>query len=253
MKKIYFVLALSFFASFSFAQELLYFTNGNILKITNSSQSLDSLSFQIYNSSQNKDYSVNKNELVKMITESGEIVTFSGKYIGANNTNFSANSVSFNVIAIPAGRFTMAYQFLDKNGKVGYEIPVSFGLLTDGPTDPLPEIFDIELYSIFYSGFTLNLYPMGQRKVNYVLGPAIRFGVGKDVNYYCYDCGNDYNYDKQFFYTKFLINNGLVLTPTKHFSMSFIFSLGVMGRDNYEGEPTFGTTGDLQFNLTYQF
>ncbi len=251
MKNIYLVLVLSLFASFSYAQELLYFSNGNMLKITNSHQSLDSVSFQIYNSSQNRNYSINKNELVKLITENGEIIEYEGKYMSSNTANYSTNSVSFNVLALPAGRFTMAYQFLDKNGKIGYEIPVSFGLLTDGPTDPLPEIFDIELYSIFYSGFTLNLYPMGQKKVNYVLGPAFRFGVGKDVNYYCYDC--NYNYDKQFFYYKLLINNGLVLMPSKHFSMSFIFSLGVMGRDNYQGEPTFGTTGDFQFNMAYQF
>jgi hypothetical protein len=93
---------------------------------------------------------------------------------------------------------------------------------------------------------------MGHRKVNYVLGPSLRLGVGKDNNYYCYDCGG-HNSDRQFFYTKFLVNNGLVLNPNKHFALAFIFSLGVMARDNYSGEPTFGTTADFQFNLAYQF
>jgi len=244
--------ALLLISLFSFSQELLYFSNGNLLKVTDLKQTTDSVSFQIYNSSLPTSYTINKNELEKLISENGEIIEFSGKYMIANETEFNANSVSFNTLAIPAGRFTMAYQILNKNGKVGYEIPVSIGLFNDANTDPLPEIFDIEMYSIFYSGFTLNLYPMGQKRVNYVLGPSFRFGVGRDNNYYCYDCGY-YDYDKQFLYTKLLINNGLVLTPGEHFSMSFIFSLGVIFRDNHPGEETFGTTGDFLFNMAYHF
>lgn len=234
------------------AQDLLYFASGNILKTTNTTISTDSVSFQIFNSSQQK-YSINKNELVKMITENGDIIKFSGKYNESGSSSFNKNIVSFNTLGIPMGRFTMSYQMLSKDGKVGVEFPVSVGLFNDTYTDPFPEIFDIELYSMFYSGVTVNWYPLGQRKVNYILGPSLRIGVGIDNNYYCYDCGYDYNSNKQMFYTKLLINNGLVLTPSEHFSMSFIFSLGVMLRDNYPGEETFGTTADFQFNLAYHF
>lgn len=246
------VLVLVFSSVAVSAQELLYFANGNILKTSNTILTTDSVSFQIFNSSQ-RQYSINKNELVKMITEEGDIIEFTGKYIEHSNSGLSKNSVSFNTLGIPMGRFTMSYQFLNKKGNLGVEIPVSIGLFTDAYLDPLPEIFDIEMYSMFYSGVTLNWYPMGQKKVNYILGPSLRIGVGKENYYYCYDCDYEYDRNKQMFYTKLLINNGLVLTPNKHFSMSFIFSLGVMFRDNFPDEKTFGTTADFQFNLAYLF
>jgi len=252
MKMFLIILVLTFTTVAVSAQDLLYFASGNMLKTTNTTISTDSVSFQIFNSSQQQ-YSINKNELVKMISESGDIIKFSGKHVESGISDFSKNIISFNTLAIPAGRFTMSYQMLSKNGKMGIEFPVSIGLLNEAYTDPLPEVFDIELYSIFYSGITVNWYPMGQRKVNYVLGPSLRIGVGKDNYYYCYDCGYEYNSNKQMFYTKLLINNGIVLVPSKHFAMSFIFSLGVMIRDNYPGEETFGTTADFQFNLAYQF
>jgi len=251
MKKNLLFAIIIFFALGLSAQDLIFFTNGNILKTVNTKQTNDSISFQIYNSS-SQQYTIDKNELVKMITETGEIVEFSATYKEPGSIGFSKNIISFNTLGVPMGRFTMGYQILSKDGKVGVEFPVSIGLLNGSYTDPMPEIFDIELYSLFYSGVTVNWYPMGVRKVNYVLGPSFRVGVGKNDNYYCYDCG-EYNSDRQFFYTKLLINNGLVLTPNKHFAMSFIFSLGVMARDNYSDEPTFGTTGDFQFNLAYQF
>jgi len=251
MKKILFFTILLFFALGASSQDLLYFTNGNILKAVDTEQTYDSISFRIFNSS-SQQYTIDKSELVKMITETGEVIEFSGIYIDPANTEFSKNIISFNTLGVPMGRFTMGYQILSKDGKVGVEFPVSIGLLNESYTDPLPEIFDVELYSLFYSGITVNWYPMGQRKVNYVLGPSLRLGVGKNNDYYCYNCG-EYNVDRQFFYTKLLINNGLVLMPSKHFSMSLIFSLGVIARDNYYNEPTFGTTADFQFNLAYQF
>ena len=155
MKKTLFFTILIFFALGARSQDLLYFANGNILKAVNTHQTSDSISFQIYNSS-SQQYTIDKSELVKMITETGEIIEFSGVYREPGMAEFSKNIISFNTLGVPMGRFTMGYQILSKDGKVGVEFPVSVGLLNDGFTDPLPEIFDIELYSLFYSGVTVH-------------------------------------------------------------------------------------------------
>lgn len=250
MKKTVLFLLIAFVVTISNSQDLLYFSNGNMLKITNFKQSPDSVNFNIYNSSTYQVYYINKNELVKVIAESGDITEFSGNYISDNNKDFNSNIVSINVLTIPMGRFTMLYQFINKNGTVGYEIPVSIGFAPNAYTDPLPEIFDIEFYSLFYTGLTINLYPMGQRKVNYFLGPSFRIGFGQEEywDYYNYS-----EYNEQGYYSKFLINNGLMLTPNEHFSMSFVFSLGIMHRNTPPGIDKFGTVADFSFNLSYRF
>ena len=250
MKKLTLLLIVTILANISFAQELLYFANGNLLQVSNYKESSDSVSFQIYKSTEDRTYNIHKNELIKMITETGEIIEFSGKYNKSVSKDFSSNIISFNTLAIPAGRFTMTYQFLNKTGKIGYEIPVSIGLLQDAYTDPLPEIFDIEFYSVFYTGFTLNWYPLGQNKVSYVLGPSFRIGVGEE-DYW--DSYNYYDNTKQAYYSKLLINNGIVLMPSKHFSMAFILSFGIMHRTDIPDYSNFGTTGDFTFNLSYRF
>jgi hypothetical protein len=250
MKKITIILIVTLLVNVSYAQELLYFANGNLLKITNYEQSADSVSFKIHNSTEDNTYYINKDDLVKMITESGEIIEFSGKYSKSSSKDFTSNIISFNTLAVPAGRFTMTYQFLNKTGTLGYEIPISIGLLSDGYTDPLPEIFDIEFYSVFYTGFTLNWYPLGQNKISYVLGPSFRIGVGEEEYW---DNYNHYDYQViQAYYSKLLINNGIVLMPSQHFSMAFILSFGIMHRTDIP-QGNFGTTGDFTFNLSYRF
>lgn len=250
MKKTALFLVLALLVTISNSQDLLYFSNGNMLKVTNFKQSPDAVNFNIYNSTTDQVYYINKNELVKHIAESGDITEFSGKYLNDYNANFNSNIVSINVLNLPMGRFTMLYQFINKSGKVGYEIPVSIGITPNANTDPRPEIFDIEFYSLFYTGLTVNLYPMGHQKVNYFLGPSFRIGFGQE-EYWDHYSYTEYNY--QGYYSKFLINNGLMLTPSEHFSMSFIISLGIMHRNSRPEEDKFGTVADLAFNLSYRF
>jgi hypothetical protein len=223
-----------------------------MLKIINFHLKSDSLSFQIFDSSEDRIYTINKNEINKIITETGEIYKFNGIVKENDDSDFTKNIISFNTIAIPAGRFTMSYQIINKSGNFGFEIPVSMGLLSDANIDLLPEIFDIELYSLFYTGFTLNWYPLGQRKVSYVLGPSIRLGIGEE-DYYYDEYNNYQSQNHQQFYSKLLINNGLMISPNKHFSMSLVFSLGLMYRDKYPDSKDFGTVADLAFNLAYRF
>jgi len=254
MRKLILLSTLLFLFNVSFGQDLLYFANGNFLQITNFRITDDSLAFNIYNSNSEFNYSVNKAELKKLITEDGEVIEFKGMYIKFRDNSMPSNMVSFNVLAVPALRFTMSYQLFNADGTVGYEIPVSIGLAPDAYTDPLPEIFDIEMYSIFYTGFTLNWYPLAQRKVTYVLGPTFRIGVGTEDTYY-YDEFSSYyhDYNRQYYYSKLLINNGLVVNPSKHFSMAWILSLGVMHRDGPSDMTKFGTTADFTFNISYKF
>ncbi len=251
MKKIYFLFCFLILSAFGNSQDLLYFADGNLLKINLIKQSPDSISFAIYNAANPEVYSVNKNELSKMLTKGGVLIEFPGKKTDNTDMDYPSSVVSINTIHIPQGRLTMIYQFMNKSGKLGFEIPVSVGLFNDSYTDPLPEIFDIELYSMFYTGFGLNWYPLGQRKVSYVLGPSFRIGIGSSNNYYYDEYYND-SY-RQEYYSKLLINNGLVLNPTDHFTMSFIFSLGIMHRNSPPGEYKFGTTADFAINLGFRF
>lgn len=234
------------------SQDLLYFANGNRMEVEVINYDDQSVTFMFYNSTNNETYNALSNELDKLILDDGTIIEYKG-VSGELEEDFTKNIVHLHSLDLPRGRITFTYEFLNENGTLGYGLPVSIGFAEDAYTDPLPEIFNIELYSIFYSGFKLNWYPLGQRKVAYVLGPEFRLGIGNADDYYYYD---EYYYGdrkRQEYYSKLLINNGVIITPGNHFSLSFVISLGIMHRNTPPGNPKFGTTGDAAINVAFRF
>lgn len=252
MKNLIVIIAFLLISINGFSQDLLYFNNGNLLKVTILNQSNKGVKFMLYNSSTDEVFSADKSELIRLIKENGQIIQYEGKNNISNNDGFPRNIMSFNVLHTPQGRLTMAYQFINKRGNVGFEIPVSVGLFEDFNIDPISEIFDHNLYSLFFTGLTVNWYPLGQRKVSYLLGPSFRIGIAKDQYRYDYDY-YDYREPREEYYSKLLINNGLMLSPNEHFNVSFIVSMGIMHHNARPGEYKFKTTADAAINLAFRF
>jgi hypothetical protein len=130
------------------------------------------------------------------------------------------------------------------SGKIGLQIPISFGYATGS------NFGNDVLISQFYSGLYLNFYPTGQGKVRYMLGPGLRFGLGHE-NYYD-DNGNDSNNDT--FYSKLLINNGIVFSPIESLSLSAVLSLGIRYfPEAHNEDEVVRTSAAFSFNLSYRF
>ncbi|PLX02546.1 MAG: hypothetical protein C0595_10340 [Marinilabiliales bacterium] len=252
MKKLIIIITILLVSVTGFSQDLAYFTNGNLLKVNTLTQSNEGITFTLYNSSTEEVFSAKKSELIRLIKENGEIINFEGKKSVTNNDGFPRSIVAFNVLHTPQGRLTMAYKFINNKGNIGFEVPVSVGLFEDFDMDPIAEIFNYSFYSMFYTGFTVNWYPLGQRKVSYLLGPSFRIGIAKDRYYYDYNY-YDYNEPKEQYYSKLLLNNGLMLSPNNHFNISFIISMGIMHHNAPPGEYKFRTTADAAINLAFRF
>lgn len=252
MKTLITIFSILLFSTYGFSQDLVYFTNGNLLKVKVLNQSSEGITFTLYDSSSEEVFSADKSELIRMIKENGQIITFAGRKTVTNNDGFPRNIMSFNVLHAPQARLTMAYQFINNKGNIGFEIPVSVGLMDDFSFDPISELFDHSFYSLFFTGITINWYPLGQRKVSYLLGPSFRIGIAKDQYYYDYNY-YDYNEPKEQYYSKLLINNGLMLSPNEHFNISFIVSMGIMHHNAAPGEYKFRTTADAAINLAFRF
>ncbi|PLX14240.1 MAG: hypothetical protein C0598_01800 [Marinilabiliales bacterium] len=251
MKKLAIIFTIVFISLAAQSQDLLYFSNGNILKVNTIEQNSEGVTFTLYNSTNVEVFNANKEELIRIIKQNGDVVTFDGIYRSESDISFPKNRVAFNVLHAPQGIITMKYEFLNKTGNLGFEIPMSVGLLEDTYLDPIGEIFNREFYSLFYTGLTLNWYPVGQKRVSYVLGPSLRLGIGKDQYYYYYD--SYYSEPKEEYYSKLLINNGLILNPSDHFSISFMFSLGIMHHNAPPEEYKFRTVADASINLAFRF
>ena len=111
-----------------------------------------------------------------------------------------SNIILFNFTDVIFVRFQVLYERINKEGTIGYRIPFAFGFFQEEPS--------------YFTGFDLNFYPLGQKKIGYYLGPKIRGGFIHDPIFY----------NEEF--AALMFNNGLVLNAGTIMSMSFNFAVG---------------------------
>ncbi len=165
------------------------------------------------------------------------------------------NLLTFHFLDFVINNFTISYERIIANGKYGIQIPFSFGYSDKTTTIPLPlptaSGYTNYLVNRFYTGIKFNIYPTGQGKVKYFLGPEIRFGNG--VMHQDYDSYGQHNpYTTNTGYVKFFINNGIIFTFVGSLSISAVGSIGIQHMYKIDTNPT-QTTGALSINLSYRF
>lgn len=168
--------------------------------------------------------------------------------------DFKRNVMAFHVLDLLVNDFTLSYEFINQTGKLGFQIPLAIGYANNdteiGSILPFSGM-EGRFKSAFYTGLNLNIYPTGQGKVKYFMGPSIRFGNGY-FETYTYQAGQ---YRTNTNYVKVLINNGLVISPVPSFSLSALLGLGILYTSEKEpsNEDHLRTTSSLSFNLSYRF
>ncbi len=181
-----------------------------------------------------------KSDVRTLLYENGTLINMeTGK--AAKDESFKRNIMSFHLADLVVSNFTMSYEHILASGKMGIQIPFAFGYGSG------PEVN--QLKNKFYTGIYLNFYPTGQGRVRYVLGPALRFGNANTEIHH-----TSWTEKTTTFYTKFMINNGLVISPIEAFSLSVVGSLGVVYKDKVSpGNDEVETTGAFTFMLSYRF
>lgn len=186
-------------------------------------------------------YSINKSNILLITYETGdyEIVSKAARPENIRKhdlaTDFARNILSYHAFDVVFGDFTISYERLISSGILGFKVPVSVGYdywFADKDYDYY--YGNRNFYSRFFSGFGVNFYPMGQGMFRYFVGPHMRAGQGMELFYeysWFYDeFGNYYEEVKEIrnegFYTQFFIDNGMMFTPVKNFSVSVIASVG---------------------------
>ena len=248
MKNITVILVLILaFTSGIFAQDYIYFTDQrDRIAAKNVKVSSSEVRYEAYSSNEGQIYIINRERVSLIAYENGETKYLQQKQKKLNTYEYNRNLITFHLTDLIFSNFTFSYERILGNGNTSIQIPVSFGYSSNN------NFGDYYVYNTFYSGLNFNFYPTGQGKVRYFLGPSVRFGIGHDSGY-----SND-GYDKlessDSFYTKLLINNGIIFSPIPELSLSAVLSLGMRyfpeaGKYNDEVR----TTGAFSFNLSYRF
>lgn len=115
----------------------------------------------------------------------------------------------------------------------------------------------------FYFTPGIKIYPFGQRRVTYAVGPNLMIGDGSSKEWRYDNTGNGYQVSVDKFRLGMLVNNYLNIQFNKNFNMSMQAGLGVryIDRETYKdyisGNTTISNgmnvTGDFAVSLGYRF
>ncbi len=202
--------------------------------------------YENYGADDGQVYIINPDQVNLITYENGEVRLLQKKAKIINTYDFKKNLITFHLFDLVISNFTISYERIISNGKVGIQIPFSLGYATH------INVNNDFVISKFYSGLNFNFYPTGQGKIRYFLGPGIRVGTGHDNHDNNNNNDNQTNPDS--FYGKLLINNGVIFSPIQQLSLAAVLSLGVRyfpeaGQYNEEVK----STAAFSFNLSYRF
>jgi len=219
MKHLFSILALTFFFSLSlFSQDEIILNSGENIKGFVTEISKREVKYKRVSNPDGPVIMIKKREVNKIVYKNGEVEVFAlSKPVVAYNQNIFA----YNIWDVVYNQFAFSYEHISKNGKISFYIPLSIGYGdSDGPKN---------YTDLGFTGFGIRLFPTGQHRVTYFLGPEIQFGIGEDYvnDYDPYSGYYNYSKTKQFYYGRFHINNGISYSPVLNLKLSALFGLGI--------------------------
>jgi len=249
MKKLLLLLfAISLFSVQSYSQDFIYTRNNSRIAAKIVSLEISEIHYKDYNNPNGEEIAIKNNDVSLVAFEDGHLEFFEPVKKIIMRNDFNRNLLTYHLADLIVNNFTLSYERINKSGKIGFEIPISFGYGHYANID--------DMYNKFYTGLSVNFYPTGQGKWRFITGPGMRIGVGKwDYYNYYYEDGYSSTYDEKTGYFKLLVNNGVIFTPIKSLSFSVIGYIGI--RYAFSVPPDYNkdvmTTGGVSVNLSYRF
>lgn len=233
------------FACGLFSQDYIYFRDQHRIAAKDIQVNDAEVKYRTYGEDNGQVYSADPDQIDLIVFENGKIRLFQRRSKLSNHYNYKNNLITYHLFDLLVNNFTISYERILNSGKLGFDIPVSFGY-----SDNNSGFGDMS--NTFYTGLNLNFYPTGQGKIRYFMGPGIRIGMGHSKDEY-YD-GNDYYKYPDSFYGKLLVNNGVVFSPIKALSLSAVLALGIRYfPDAPYNNDVVKTVVAFSFNLSYRF
>ncbi|MCF0051446.1 hypothetical protein LXM25_15350 [Dyadobacter sp. LJ53] len=252
-------------------QDILVKKNGATIEGKVTEVGIDRVSYKISQEKESASFVIRKNELNRIEFANGQTVFIDERNLpGKRRVNpastsnlFGRHMVNFSPFkALDSGPgLGLSYEILaDKKGYFGIILPVSL---------IFPDRFDLfdgygDQREAFYFSPGLKIYPFGQKRVTYAVGPSIFTGFGKQVRNDGYYDPNTGTYPNTRSESK-IFRFGIIVNNYVNFQISDHFQIGLNGgfgsryidRETYNDTRStnggINITGEFNFNLGLRF
>ncbi|NUM50193.1 MAG: hypothetical protein HUU48_03675 [Flavobacteriales bacterium] len=234
-----------FWVSFSnlFAQDTIVFNKNIIEEVKILEIGTKTIKYKKTSFLDGPDYIVSKIDVRKIILSNGDVEEYTPMdFYGTKNR------ISFVVTSLLSARYTIMYERLLLNGKLGVQIPLVLSAESYRMAYDFVDNY-VDYEHIFASGVNLNFYPQGQKKVSYYLGGTFRSGLVEGYERGNYDWwGGNTRVNRTFYGAYF--TNGVLINTGKYFAFSSYFSVGareVIGEGPAVVNGLFGVVLNVKF------
>lgn len=141
---------------------------------------------------------------------------------------FKKNNISLFLSDVVMKRVSLEYEYvIGETGNMSINIPVSYAI------DKMEDVYGDE--TTWWAGIGMKLYPTGQGKIRYFIGPEVRI-MGAHNNYvdvfYYEGFTEEKPIEEDLIHSAFLLNNGMIYEPSESFIFSVNLGLGFVNRDS---------------------
>lgn len=278
------ILTITFFLSIIFvavqAQDILVRKNGTTIEGKVVEVGIDKVLYKISQEANAANFAVRKNELLRIEFGNGQTIWFDKRAerssergrerdrernapivqdeeLGRNRIDLSP----FKALDSGPG-FGISYErILDKRGNFGLLLPFT---VTIPDSYYIPSISDNADDQMYYFSPSLKVYPFGQKRVTYAVGPTLFAGIGRKwntTNTYDPKTGVTTTHDEQRdrFRMGLIVNNYVNFQITPHFQIGLNAGLGprYIDREKYQSnlyrDKRMEITGEFNFSLGFRF
>ena len=140
------------------------------------------------------------------------------------NLDFGKNNISIFLSDVVMKRISFEYEhIMGKEGNMSINLPASVSIA---------DMEDINGDKTnWWVGIGMKMYPTGQGKIRYFIGPEVRI-ISAKVEYSVWHDNYSEEFDDDLIHSAFLLNNGMIYEPTENFIFSVNLGLGFIARDN---------------------
>jgi hypothetical protein len=263
-----------FFAAVS-AQDVIVRKNGSTIDGKVVEVGIDRVLYKISQEANAANFVIRKNELLRIEFGNGQTIWFDKRAErsserGRNDKvveldpEYGKNRIDVSPFkALDSGPgFGISYErILDKRGYFGLLLPLT---VTIPDSYYLPTIGEEANDQMYYFSPGLKVYPFGQKRVTYAVGPTLFTGIGKRWNYYTdYDpstgVSTSRDEERDRFRMGLIVNNYVNFQITQHFQISLNAGVGprYIDREKYRSNTYrnggFEITGEFNFSLGFRF
>jgi hypothetical protein len=264
-----------FFAA-AHAQDVLVRKNGSTIEGKVVEVGVDKVLYKVSKEADAANFVVRKNELLRIEFGNGQTIWFDKRRERSSerssernapiiqNEEFGKNKIDVSPFkALDSGPgFGISYErILDKRGYFGLLLPFT---VTIPDSYYIPTISDNADDQMYYFSPSLKVYPFGQKRVTYAVGPTLFAGIGKRWNNYTdYDpstgVSTSRDEERDRFRMGLIVNNYVNFQITQHFQIGLNAGLGprYIDREEYRSSiyrnRGMEITGEFNFSLGFRF